>query len=117
MNEPLFQGKSLFPLENETKLVNLISLSINPTLPLESKPDYAHIFLVDTESIVMGGIHPSPMEPPLSNDAILFDWVVLTRPRLPSHIPFKITAQVCGRDIPHAVIDEVLSISILFSIA
>jgi hypothetical protein len=35
----------------------------------------------------------------------------------PSHIPFKITIQVCGRDVPQTLIDEGASISILSSIA
>jgi hypothetical protein len=52
------------PLENVTQVVDLMSLSVNPTLPLESKPDTAHVFLIDTESTVLGGIPPSPMEPP-----------------------------------------------------
>jgi hypothetical protein len=42
---------------------------------------------------------------------------VLTRPRLPSHIPFQITVQVCGWDIPQTLIDEGASISILSSIS
>jgi hypothetical protein len=96
----------ILPLENETQVVDLISSSIDPTLPLESKPDTAHIFLVDTDTSVLGGIPPSPMEPPPSNDAILFDWGALTGPHVPSHIPFKITIQVCGRDIPQRLIDE-----------
>jgi hypothetical protein len=81
----------ILPLENEIQVVDLISSSIDPTLPLESKPDTAHIFLIDTKSTMLRGIPPSPMEPPPSNEAILFDWGALTRPRLPSHIPFKIT--------------------------
>ena len=64
-----------------------------------------------------GGIPPSPVEPPPSNEAICFDWGVLTRPRLPSHIPFQITIQVCGRDAPQTLIDEGLSVSILSSIS
>jgi hypothetical protein len=47
-----------------------------------------------------GAIPPSPMEPPPNNEAIRFDWGVLTGPRLPSYIPFQITVQVCGRDVP-----------------
>jgi hypothetical protein len=66
---------------------------------------------------MLGGIPPSPVKPPPSNEAILFYWGVLTGPRLPSHIPFKITVQVCGRDVPHALIDEGSSISIFSSIA
>jgi hypothetical protein len=81
----------ILPLENETQVVDLISPSVDPTLPLESKPDTAHVFLVDTDSAMLGGIPPSPVEPPPSNEAIHFDWGVLTGPRLPSHIPFQIT--------------------------
>jgi hypothetical protein len=81
----------ILPLENETQVVDLISPSIDPTLPLESKPDTAHVFLVDTESPVPRGIPPSPIGPPPSNEAIHFDWAVLTGPRLPSHFPFQIT--------------------------
>jgi hypothetical protein len=107
----------ILPLENETQVVDLISPSVDPTLPLESKPDTAHVFLVDTDSTVSGGIPPSPMEPPPSNEAIHFDWGVLTGPRLPSYIPFQITVQVCGRDVPQTLIDEGSSVSILSSIA
>jgi hypothetical protein len=107
----------ILSLENETQVVDLISPSVDPTLPLESKPDTSHIFLVDTESPMPRGIPPSPMEPPPSNEAIHFDWGVLTGPRLPSHIPFQITVQVCGRDVPQTLIDEGSSVSILSSIA
>jgi hypothetical protein len=63
-----------------------------------------------------GGIPPSLVKLPPSNEAIRFDWGVLTGPRLPSHIPFQITVQVCGRDVPRTLIDEGLSVSILSSI-
>jgi hypothetical protein len=78
----------ILPLGNETQVVDLLSPSVDPTLPLESKPDTAHVFLVDTDSAVSGGIPPSAMEPPPSNEANSFDWGVLTGPRLPSCIPF-----------------------------
>jgi hypothetical protein len=107
----------ILPLENETQVVDLISPSVDPTLLLESKSDTAHVFLVDTDSAVSGGIPPSPMEPPPSNEAIRFDWDVLTGPRLPSYIPFQITVQVCGRDVTKTLIDEGSSVSILSSIA
>jgi hypothetical protein len=68
----------ILPLENETQVVDLISSSVDPTLPLESKPDTAHVFLVDTDTTMLGGIPPSPMEPPPSNEAILFYWGALT---------------------------------------
>jgi hypothetical protein len=73
------------------KMVDPIPSLVDPTLPLESKPDTSHIFLVDIESTVMGGIPPSLAKPPPSNEAILFDWGALTRPCLPSHTPFQIT--------------------------
>jgi hypothetical protein len=107
----------ILPLENETQVVDLISSSVDPTLPLESKPDTAHVFLVDTDSVVSWGIPPSPVGPPPSNEAICFDWGVLTRPRLPSYIPFQIRVQVCGQDVPQTLIDEGSSVSILSSIA
>jgi hypothetical protein len=66
---------------------------------------------------MLGGISPSPTITPPSNEAILFYWGGLTKPRLPSHIPFKIPVQVCGRDVPHTIIDEGSSISIFSFIA
>jgi hypothetical protein len=81
----------ILPLENETQVVDLTSLSVDPTLLLESKPDAAHVFLVDTKFTMSGGIPFSPAEPPPSKEAILFNWGVLTGPHLPSHIPFQIT--------------------------
>jgi hypothetical protein len=107
----------ILPLENETQVVDLISPLIDPTLPFESKPDTAQVFLVDTDAAVSGGIPPSPVEPPPSNEAIRFDWDVITGPHLPSYIPFQITVQVCGRDVTKTLIDEGSSVSVLSSIA
>jgi hypothetical protein len=98
-------------------LVNPVQSSVDPTLPLESKPDTAHVFLVNTDSSMPGGIPPPPVEPPPSNEAILFDWGALTGPRLPPHVPFQITVHVRGRDVPQTLIDEGASISILSSVA
>ena len=98
-------------------MVDLISSLVDPTLLLESKPDIAHVFLVDTDSVVSRGIPPSLVEPPPSNEAIRFDWDVLTGPRLPSYMPFQIIVQVYGRDVPPTLIDEGSSVSILSSIA
>jgi hypothetical protein len=97
--DPFPSVDPILPLENATHVVDIFSSSVDPTLPLKSKPDTAHVFLVDTNTTVLGGI-PPPVEPPPSNDTILFDWGALTRPRLPSHIPLKIIVQVCGQDIP-----------------
>jgi hypothetical protein len=102
-------------LEDETQVVDLISPLVNPTQPIESKPNTSHVFLVDTDSTMLGVIPPSPMEPPPSNESIRFDWGVLTGPHLLSHIPFHITVQVCDRDIPQTLIDEGESISIFSS--
>jgi hypothetical protein len=79
---PLKSAKVVYPM------VDLIQSSVDPTLPLESKPDTTHVFLVNTDSTVPGGIPPSPAKAPPSNEAILFYWGALTGPRLPSHIPF-----------------------------
>jgi hypothetical protein len=38
----------ILPLESATQVVDLIPSSFDPTLPLETKPDATHIFLVDT---------------------------------------------------------------------
>jgi hypothetical protein len=113
--DPFTPVNPILPLENETQVVDLISSLVDPTLSLESKPDTAHIFLIDTDSAMSGGI-PPPIGPPPSNEAIYFDWGVLTGPYLPSYIPFQITVQVCGRDVPQTLIDEGSSISIFSSI-
>ena len=115
--DPFPPVEPILPLENETQVVDLISPSIDPTLPLESKPDTTHVFLIDIESPVLRGIPPSPIRPPPSNEAIHFDWGVLTGPRLPSYLPFQITVQVCGRDVTKTLIDEGSSVSIFSSIA
>jgi hypothetical protein len=111
---PLKSAKVVYP---SPPLVDPIQSSVDPTLLLESKPDTAHVFLVNTESTMPGGIPPSLMKPPPSTEAILFYWGALTRPRLPSHIPFQIIVQVRGRDVPQTLIDEGASVSILSYIA
>jgi hypothetical protein len=111
---PLKSAKVVYP---SPPLVDPIQPSVNPTLLLESKPDTAHVFLVNIDSTMTGGIPPPLVEPPLSNEAILFDWGVQTGPRLPSHVPFQITFQVHGRDVPQTLIDEGASVSMLSSVA
>jgi hypothetical protein len=66
---------------------------------------------------MLGGIRHSLMKPPLSNEAIVFYWGVLIGPCLPSDIPFQITIQVFGRDVPQKMIDEGASICIFSSVA
>jgi hypothetical protein len=111
---PLKSAEVVYP---SPPLVDPVQSSVDPTLLLESKPDTAHVFLVNTNSTVLGGIPPPPVEPPPSNEAILFDWGALTGPRLPAHVPFQITVQVRGRDVPQTLIDEGASVSILSSVA
>jgi hypothetical protein len=74
-------------------------------------------FLFLQDSSGQGGTSPIPTKPPPSNEAILLDWGALLEPRLPSYIPFQITVQVCGRDIPQTIVNEGASVSILSSIA
>jgi hypothetical protein len=97
-------------------VVDPIQSSVDPTPFLESKPDTAHVFLINTDSTVSGGIPHYPVTPPPSTEAILFDWGVITGPHLPSHIPFQITVQVHGWDVPQTLIDEGASVSILSSV-
>jgi hypothetical protein len=111
---PLKSAKVVYP---SPPLVDSIQSSVDPPLLLESKPDIAHVFLINKDSTVPGGIPPSPMKPPSSTEAILFYWGVLTRARLPSHIPFQIIVQVRGWDVPQTLIDEGVFISILSYVA
>jgi hypothetical protein len=111
---PLKSAKVVYP---SPPLVDPIQSSVDPTLLLESKPNTSHVFLVNTNSTVQGGIPPSPAKLPPSNEAILFYWGVLTRPRLPSHVPFQIIVQVRGWDVPQMLIDEGASVNILSSIS
>jgi hypothetical protein len=122
---PLMSAKVVSPVTSSVnptlplksaKVVDSIPSLIDPTLPLESKPYSAHVFFIETRYTVLGGI-PSPAKTFPSNEAILFYWGVLVGPRLPSHMLFNIIVKVCGWDVPHALIDEGLFVSILSSIA
>jgi hypothetical protein len=110
------------------KVVALFTSLVNPTLRLMSDkvidlvPSSVSVALhmksVTVVDLVPPSVDPtSPMKTPPSNEAILFYWGVLSRPRLPSHIPFKITIQFCGQNVPHALIDDGSSVSILSSIS
>jgi hypothetical protein len=114
---PTLPPKSAQVVYPSPPLVNPIQSLVDPTLLLETKPDTAHVFLVNTDSTMPGGIPPPLVEPPPSIEAVLFDWGALNGPRLPSHIPFQITVQVRGRDVPQTLIDEGASVSILSSVA
>jgi hypothetical protein len=60
---PTLPLKSAKVVDPSPPLVDPSPPLVNPTLPLESKHDTAHIFLIDTESTVPGGIPPSPVKP------------------------------------------------------
>jgi hypothetical protein len=111
---PLKSTRVVYP---SPPLVDPIQSSIGPTLSLESKPNTSHVFLVNTDSTMPRGIPPSPVKPPPSNEAILFYLRVLIGPHLPSHIPFQITVQVRGRDVPQMLIDEGAFVGILSFVA
>jgi hypothetical protein len=76
------------PSKSEVKVVNSIPSSIDLTLHLKSEVDTAHVFLISSDSSGLGGISPIPTEPPPSTEIISFDWNRLTRPFLPSYLPF-----------------------------
>ena len=48
---PLKSAKVVYPIP---PLVDLIQSSVDPTLLLESKPNTAHVFLVHTDSTILG---------------------------------------------------------------
>jgi hypothetical protein len=64
---PLKSARVVYP---SPPLVDPIQSSVDPTLSLESKPDTAHVFLVNTDSTVPVSIPPSPTKPPRSNEVI-----------------------------------------------
>jgi hypothetical protein len=87
------------PLESEVKVVHPIPPLVDPSPPLKSE-DVSQAFHVSTYSSGIGGTTQVPTEPPLSNEVILLYWGALLKSHLPSYIPFQITIQVCGRDVP-----------------
>ena len=90
------------------------SVSINPTLPLESEVSPSHIFFTSSSEITkQGGIELTSDEPPPSSRISFFDWHSLFEPRLPSDIPFQIKVKVEPYMIAHCIVDEGASITIL----
>jgi len=57
-----------------------------------------------------GGNH---MIPPPSSSVVSFDWIRLTTPPLPSHVPFWVTAYACNTALPGTVLDEGASVSLM----
>ena len=96
-------------------MVDLISHPVDPTLSLESEIHNAQVLLVTSDSYTPGGISLVCSEPPPSTEVFSFDWNRLTKPRLPSSIPFQIIVKVCGKNVCHTNVDEGASISNLSS--
>ena len=69
--------------------VESIPVSINPTLPLESKVSSSHIFFIAiSELIEQQGTELISNQPPPSSRITSFDWDSLVELRLPSDAPF-----------------------------
>ena len=94
--------------------VESISLSINPTLPLESEVSSSHIFFTTSlELTEQRGIELASYQAPPSSQITSFDWDSQVEPRLPSNTPFQIKVKVEPYMIAHCVVDERASVSIL----
>jgi hypothetical protein len=52
--DPFPSIEPILPLENANKVVDLILSSFDPTLLLERKIDTTHVFLIDTNSTMLG---------------------------------------------------------------
>ena len=85
--------------------VELIPLSINLTLPLESEVSASHIFFTASSELTSD-------QPPPSSRIASFDWDSLVEPCLPSDAPFQIKVKVEPYTIAHCIVDEGASISI-----
>ena len=99
------------------QVVDSISHSIDPTLPIESEIHTTQVLLVTSDSSTPGGISPVSTEPPPSTEVFSFDWNRLTEPRLPSSIPFQIIVKACGKNVRRTHVDESAYVSILSSTA
>ena len=79
-----------FPSESEFhKAVELISLSINPTLPLESAVSASHIFFsASSELTGQGGTELASDQPPPISRIASFYWDSLVESCLPYDTPF-----------------------------
>jgi hypothetical protein len=71
----MFHHHLLIPLsllENEVQVVDLISPSVNPTLPLKSEVDNAQVLLVTTDNSGQGRISSISTKTPPSTEVISF---------------------------------------------
>ena len=100
------------------EVVESISLSINPTLPLESEVSTSHIFFTARlELTEQGGTELASDQPPPSSRIASFDWDSLIEPRLPSDAPFQIKVKVGQYTIARCIVDEEALVSILYACA
>ena len=94
--------------------VELISVSINPTLPLESEVSTSDIFFTASSELTeQGGTELALDQPPPSSRIASFDWDSLVEPCLPSNAPFQIKVKVEPYTIARCIVDEGASVSIL----
>lgn len=93
-------------------MVALIHSSVDPTPPLESECNVTQVFLVSSDSFVLGGIPSASIESPPSTKVLSFDWNSLVEPCLPSSIPFQIGVQDFYKNLYHTIMDEGAYVSI-----
>ncbi|CAA3018918.1 retrotransposon, unclassified [Olea europaea subsp. europaea] len=78
----------------------------------------SHVLLVSSDSPEPedDSLIPTAPEDPLSvslYSVISFDWSRLTTPRLPSHVPFWVTAYACNVALPGTLLDEGAYVSLM----
>ena len=89
--EPMsYLVNATLPLKSDFhKAVELIPLSINPTLLSESEVSASHIFFTSSSELTeQGGTELTLDQLPPSSRIASFDWDSLDEPRLPSDPPF-----------------------------
>ena len=70
------------------QVVDPISHSVNPTLPVESELHTAPVLLVTSDYSMLGGVSLVSTEPHPNTKVVSFDWSIMTEPFLPSSTPF-----------------------------
>ena len=97
-------------------MVELIPLSIDPTLLLDIEMYASNIFFTaNSEFTEQGGTELALNEPPLSSQIASFDWDSLVETCLPSNAPFQIKIKVESYTISHCIVDEGALVSILYA--
>jgi hypothetical protein len=65
----------------------------------------AQVYLVNVDSPRQGGTSAYTDGTPIKKSNDFINWNHLTKPRLPSYIPFQISMHVCDRNIPNNITD------------